>query len=398
MRIPPKKPHFFKPILPGFMDGLKIPTSFSKYLCEERPVYTVLKRGDKKWKVKISGQSLQEGWRRFAMENKLEVGDFVVFKHEGNMVFEVMVFDPSHCEREYRTLDDFRNIDPKQKEMSPKKFKSSGLRRNPAKNAISIGSEGTAKEENVLTPKSRKVSSHDDDEESDNSYFVSWVKPYCIKFSILHIPMRFATANNLYNRRRNLIIRDPQQRSWQVELVPNSGHICIRRGWNEFFSANGLKLGDSFKFELVENGETPILNFVPQPQLLSNSNTKQRNKKLEDSSDQNSNSHPYFVSTIKPYSIKNTRLHLPMKFARSTGLVELNGEMILRDERKRPWLVKLEHNGTHVDISRGWSTFRTSNGLNVGDTYKFELIKKGDRPVANFYCKYSEEGTTTTMN
>lgn len=34
-------------------------------------------------------------------ENDLQLGDLLVFRHEGNMEFEVSIFDSSHCDREY---------------------------------------------------------------------------------------------------------------------------------------------------------------------------------------------------------------------------------------------------------------------------------------------------------
>ena len=37
----------------------------------------------------------EEGWSKFGEENEVEVGDFLVFRHEGDMVFEVLLFDPS---------------------------------------------------------------------------------------------------------------------------------------------------------------------------------------------------------------------------------------------------------------------------------------------------------------
>ncbi|CDP18427.1 unnamed protein product [Coffea canephora] len=350
MRVSPEKPHFFKPILPGFKNGLKIPVSFSKYLCGERSNYVLLRRGVREWRVKMSGQSLEEGWRKFAVENNLEVGDFVAFKHEGNMVFDVRVFDPSHCEREYPWIHD---------------------------------------ENEESTPTSRKASSHDD-EEPNKPCFVSSIKPYCIKNSILHIPLGFARANNLRNRSCEVILRDPQQKSWQVEMVPKASHVCFKRGWSAFFKANGLKLGDTFKIELVENGKIPVLDFVP---CLTSSNKEPHLQRPTPPQPRpfstSNNDHPNsFVSTIKAYSIKYSILHLPMKFARSTGLIKLNGEMIVRDERRRQWSVRLQQKGKHVLISSGWSKFRTSNGLKEGDTYKFELIKKGQRPLVNFYCKY----------
>ena len=50
--------------------------------------------------------------------------------------------------------------------------------------------------------------------------------------------------------------------SWTVELKSSKNKYCyIGRGWKEFYVANGLKDGDLFKFELVDNGEKPTANF-----------------------------------------------------------------------------------------------------------------------------------------
>lgn len=61
-----------------------------------------MKRGCRKWHVKIDKDWVfGEGWETFVTENGVQEFDFVVFKHEGNMVFDIMVFDTSSCEREY---------------------------------------------------------------------------------------------------------------------------------------------------------------------------------------------------------------------------------------------------------------------------------------------------------
>ncbi|XP_049349767.1 B3 domain-containing protein REM5-like [Solanum verrucosum] len=103
MKIPSKKPHFFKPILPGFKNGIKIPIGFLKYLKGyEHIKRAVLKRGGKKWRIKLNEHRFEEGnWGKFVEENDLQLGDLLVFRHEGNMEFEVSVFDSSHCDREY---------------------------------------------------------------------------------------------------------------------------------------------------------------------------------------------------------------------------------------------------------------------------------------------------------
>lgn len=44
---------------------------------------------------------LEEGWGEFAEEHDLQLGDCLVFRHEGDMEFEVSIFGSSKCEREY---------------------------------------------------------------------------------------------------------------------------------------------------------------------------------------------------------------------------------------------------------------------------------------------------------
>ncbi|KAK9164339.1 hypothetical protein Syun_005241 [Stephania yunnanensis] len=42
---------------------------------------------------------LEKGWEEFMQDNEIRLGDVVVFDHMGNMVFDVMLFDPSACEK-----------------------------------------------------------------------------------------------------------------------------------------------------------------------------------------------------------------------------------------------------------------------------------------------------------
>nr|GMD21780.1 B3 domain-containing protein REM10-like [Ipomoea batatas] len=100
--IPPKNPHFIKPIHQGFKNGVDIPTYFlAKYLKGQGPKFAILRRGDRSWRVKISGgRILGDGWEKFAADNGLNVGDVVVFRQEGDSVFDVSVFEPSLCEKD----------------------------------------------------------------------------------------------------------------------------------------------------------------------------------------------------------------------------------------------------------------------------------------------------------
>lgn len=59
----------------------------------------------------------KDGWQEFLKDNSVEDGNFVVFEYEGNMNFNVQIFDNSGCER-----DCFPNIGtPKISSFSEKK-------------------------------------------------------------------------------------------------------------------------------------------------------------------------------------------------------------------------------------------------------------------------------------
>ncbi|KAF3669027.1 putative zinc finger A20 and AN1 domain-containing stress-associated protein 8-like [Capsicum annuum] len=75
-----------------------------------------------------------------------------------------------------------------------------------------------------------------------------------------------------------------------------------------------------------------------------------------------------------------------MRFAKSNGLMNRNCEMILKGEVQRCCSVWLGRTGNHFGIIHGWTKFRAENGLQVGDVYKFELIKNGEIPIAHFHC------------
>lgn len=63
--------------------------------------YALLRRASKKWSVKVNGRRLEDGWEEFVKDHDLQLGNVLIFRHEGDMEFEVAVFDSSCCEREY---------------------------------------------------------------------------------------------------------------------------------------------------------------------------------------------------------------------------------------------------------------------------------------------------------
>ncbi|KAK6781572.1 hypothetical protein RDI58_019368 [Solanum bulbocastanum] len=381
MKIPPKKPHFFKPIQPGFKNGLKIPIGFLKYLKGNDNVeHAILKRGGYKWPMKVNGHRFEAGWVEFVEQHGLKLGDILMFRHEGNMEFEVSIFDSTHCDKEY--VEYMEEGDHTSEEISKKfKFKERSTR-------------------NIKS--SKKASAHVNaathHKSLDHPHFECIIREYCFSRGYLYLPRQFAYANGLTKKKCDLTIRDERQRSWNVKLSSSKDRTYIGCGWTKFFADNCLKKGNCIMFEVVTNGETPIWKFqvtnqeVPlqkfQDIMKTPSNMSLLNAQVVASTSGDEH-HPCFISTLTPYCFKKSVLYLPLDFVKSNGLMNRKCKMVLKDEAKRCWSVWLGNVGHHFGITRGWTKFRVENGLRVGNAYKFELIKNGEIPIAQFHCKYS---------
>ncbi|XP_015084058.1 putative B3 domain-containing protein REM15 [Solanum pennellii] len=349
MKIASKKPRFFKPIQPGYKHCIKIPIGFLKYLKGLNHIkQAILRSRGKKWLVKVNGWRLEEGWKRFAKENDLQLGDLLIFKHEGDMEFQVSIFDSSHCDREYAEY--LQEEEGKYVEATSKKVE---------KEAATHSSWG-------------------------QSHFECIVRPYSISKGFLRLPKQFAMDNGLFNKKCGLLIRDERQRSWNLRLVTYDSSVCAFGGWSDFCAVNNLKEGDYMMFEVVANGEKPIWKFHYLRHKTSDMTTPISQTPASTSADAN----PHFISTIRRYTFTKAILYFPMRFVKSNGLMS-RSEMILVDEKQRSWSVLLGQMEHHFGIKRGWPQFRKANGLQEGDTYKFELTNNGTIPIIHMsFLKY----------
>ncbi|WMV40362.1 hypothetical protein MTR67_033747 [Solanum verrucosum] len=225
MKIASKKPHFFKPIQPGYKHGIKIPIGFLKYLKGLNHIkHAILRSRGKKWLVKVNGWRLEEGWGKFAKENDLRLGDLLIFKHEGDMEFEVSIFVQVIATEyaEYLQEEEGNNVEETSKKVE--------------KEAATHSSWG-------------------------QSHFECIVRPYSVSKGFLRLPKQFAMENGLFNKKCGLIIRDERQRSWNLRLVTYDSSVRVFGGWSDFCAVNNLKEGDYMMFEVVANGEKPIWKF-----------------------------------------------------------------------------------------------------------------------------------------
>nr|XP_033511428.1 B3 domain-containing protein REM10-like isoform X10 [Nicotiana tomentosiformis] len=373
MKVRPAKPHFFKPILPGFKHALKIPKGFLKYLKGHEHEHAVLRRGSKKWLVKLNGQRLEEGWEKFAEEHGLQLGDLLIFRHEGEMEFEVTIFDSSHCDREYAEYLQDEEDAHTVKDPSKKFEIKEAAPQNP------IG----------------------------QSHVVCTVRSYCFSKSYFRLPGKFTKANGLKNKKCGLIIRGERQRSWNLKLYTSYSQVYIGGKWGEFRDANDIKVGDRIMFEVVANGERPIWKFHHlrknaslQPEgMKTNSDTERVSTPEKPKSNIISSreavpnveaakdmhlGHPHFICTMKPYYLSKHFLRVPSPFARQHGLRDRKCTIMIRDEQ-RSWTFTLYSCGTVTYIGGGWRDFCIANCLKEGDRVMFGIVANGEKPILKFH-------------
>ncbi|KAM3270580.1 hypothetical protein P3S67_028782 [Capsicum chacoense] len=202
------------------------------------------------------------------------------------------------------------------------------------------------------------------------SHFVCIVKPYCLTRNYLYLPKRFARANGLIDKKCGLVIRDERHRSWNLRLDTNNAGLYIGEGWREFCVDNDMKVRDCIKFEVVTNGEKPILKF----------HGAGTHKPFGQS---------HFVCIVRPYCFVNDSLVIPTKFALANGLSNKRCDLIIRDERERSWNVKLHSSGNSVYIRGGCHEFRDANCLKEGDCIIFEVVSNGNTPIWKYNGKFS---------
>ncbi|XP_023731546.2 B3 domain-containing protein REM10 isoform X1 [Lactuca sativa] len=375
--------HFFKFIHPSFKFNPSIPSSFLRNLNCGRCFKVTLRRGRHEWSVNIDDGIFGGGWRRFMRENGVQEFDFIVFKHQGSMVFDFLVFDQSTCEKQYPNLFDEMDVEEHLTESGticthrPKKLK----KRKRKDYAYSQDQENFQVKETDSTIKKATSSTL-----NNHPYFISTLKPCSFKKSALHIPVKFAVQNGL--KIGEMILRDDKGRSWKVQLnKKQEKHIYIGRGLRAFRVANGLKKGDAFKFELIENenDDPPIVNFslLKSKPINTDRKAKLEQKKLIPYEEDDL---PYFMGKLKSWNIRRSRLYLPLKFARLNGLINKK-QMILKNfEDGRTWSLEIQnHKKKFYYIGQGWKDFQVANGLKEGDCFKLQVVDKGEMPIANFY-------------
>ncbi|KAK9165777.1 hypothetical protein Scep_000968 [Stephania cephalantha] len=225
--------HFFKCMIHGnYAEKLIIPKAFRTQKlngvgdCRHAKLRT--KRGET-WNVKMKSDDeemrLDKGWKEFVKDNEVCLGDFLVFEHKGNMVFDVLLFDPSACEKEYCSTSKKKNTAAKHK-IAELMYESS--EQDPLKAAEAY--------------------------RTSRPHFIKQITANSGFKTPLDIPLNFARSNGLLDNGKKVALRDHRKKNLQNVnlLVRHIPHARVRFGSGtiQFFKGNDIRLGDVCVFEL----------------------------------------------------------------------------------------------------------------------------------------------------
>ncbi|PKI48669.1 B3 domain-containing protein REM10-like isoform X3 [Punica granatum] len=155
-------------------------------------------------------------------------------------------------------------------------------------------------------------------------------------------------------KRQVFCLLGPSGDTWQVILVKvlekDSNELYFRHGWATFV-----------KDHLIENGDLLLFRYIG----------RRSSAPARCSFSQN----PKFTTTINESNERLGYVNIPMRFARSYGLLQKHCATLV-DPSGEQWLVELRLRARphQLNMYSGWREFSSSNDIKIGDTCVFELL------------------------
>ncbi|XP_022725070.1 B3 domain-containing protein Os01g0723500-like [Durio zibethinus] len=249
-------------------NSLIIPPHFvTTHLPKRMPSEAVLKgpSGDC-WNITVCQQKgntiMQHGWQQFYQDHSLGDNEFLLFRHNGNMCFDVQIFYKSGCERKIVSITRTHRdsiVEIKEEEIDFSKIGET----EPQVQTSGKGKRKSTAEKN--SPSSSRKQSRPPAARKSKGNLSKAAEDFTSKFPhfkhcltranvekpfLLAIPCSFVKAN-LPQARREFTFSTSKQKSWKVTYIYSEINKVFSKGWRGFAIDNKLKMGDSCVFELV---------------------------------------------------------------------------------------------------------------------------------------------------
>eukprot|EP00268_Persea_americana_P026173 TRINITY_DN2556_c0_g1_i1.p1 TRINITY_DN2556_c0_g1~~TRINITY_DN2556_c0_g1_i1.p1 ORF type:complete len:295 (+),score=47.91 TRINITY_DN2556_c0_g1_i1:21-905(+) len=233
-------PCFFKVMIGDFSEKLRIPPAFIPNFHGKLIEESTLKcPNDEVWPVKMKHDAgklfFDNGWQDFVKDKNLEVGDFLVFRYDGDSGFDVQIFGKSGCEKGGSLF--YKKV------RKCLRFTALCTCRFQIKSAESDEKNGKGKRKAVFDVKSCRF-------KLKHPHFTArWRqhKPYTVL-----IPKAFVRQYNL-TKRVDWSFRNPSGELWPVKIVHSCNRSDFGAGWRDFRVGNKLTGGDNCIFEFLKD-------------------------------------------------------------------------------------------------------------------------------------------------
>ncbi|XP_057991271.1 B3 domain-containing transcription factor VRN1-like isoform X2 [Hevea brasiliensis] len=236
-------PYFMIAMPPSFHSRLNIPATAAREYFNKSGAVTLNTVDGKTWSVRYSykeysrnklSAKLNNGWRKFAKENHLEVGDVCVFEliNRIDITLKVVIFQHIKDANSNPSLGNSKQL---KHEESPihKQF-------NPGNSSKVLGAIEAAKNFTSVNP-----------------FFKVIIRPSNRRTSV-PVPLNLVAKST--KQGTNKVILQVESRLWPVKLVRYQfyGTALLSGGWPKFSKENFLQVGDVCIFELI-NSEAVLL-------------------------------------------------------------------------------------------------------------------------------------------
>lgn len=359
------------------LEPLRIPPAFIKHLhgtSLERSTLTRHTGGV--WHVKVAretdGVYFSDGWRKFVKDNKVEFGDFLLFKYDGNLSFEVDVYGKTCCEKEVQA--EIMQNEVVQEEEVPNEVVHRELMQNKVVRIEEIQNENEVIQRKVMKNKTVQTEIQDNVVKAEMMQRQSEeVRTEIVQNEIVQLEMeqREVVSKGLQTEvvQREVMQVQCEEKDAKVSHICPCKYIPVNKIMKSSASAK-KNCGMNQSKKRTDPSASSSSATVP---------TKNRTKyELETKMVFDSSScpfkikHPHFTARWR--SCKGYTMPIPRVFVREH--LREKQCMLLRDPGGKHWPIRICHSNHRSDFGGGWHDFWSGNKMGEGDNCIFEFLRQ----------------------
>ncbi|KAJ3693388.1 hypothetical protein LUZ60_008868 [Juncus effusus] len=343
-----KIPSFFKVLFPNPSADLRVPPDFHTYLPHKLPKQATLSvQGGTNWPVEVHRNDqdifFRTGWSEFAKAHDLRTGYFLIFRYKGNMVFNIIIFDTTCCDKEYA---------------QPPVMQSS--------HSTEIEDSSESSDETL------SVKSYDSETEISSDSLNKRKK------------LSNGKAERVLEKGKSSISQKTIRKRKTVEISPE-------QSLSEKSSGEMETSTNSIGVKWKANGKAKLKFRKENNPSLQQKERKKTVKIIQDSTDCRQ-----FEKILNLSALKHNELNMPKNFFIKNGLAKKQTFFLKSTKDGVPWKMHFSLREYQVRVYKGWSEFAKEEDLKIGDHLSFKLISS-DTFLVNVVSKTSESESRSTI-